>query len=411
MVSLLVLSNLVVLGVWWTIDSAELAFRNNAERLEDVVPELAARPTAASEPLYFMVIGSDSREGVDASVFGDFAGARSDVVMVARLDRDQSRVQLLSFPRDTLVPIEGNGEGKINAAYAYGGAALMVKTVRQAFDLPIHHYVEVDFAGFQALVDELGGVEMTFAHPARDGKSHLEVPAGTVILDGYQALAFARSRSYEELQGDSWRRVDANDIGRTQRQQALVLAILETLKRPSTLTETGSIVASIAEHMTVDAALADSSLAELAFSLRGIEGSDIETATVPTEDATHSGASVQILRQPAAHSMLAAFRSGGPLEEGGEEAILSIDVLNGNGVTGSASEWAARLGGVGYRVNRIDDAAERLEETVVLVGAEHAGAATGLISDLGFGTVEVGLVPQGVDAVVILGEDAGMPVS
>lgn len=411
LVSLLAVANLAVLGVWWTIRSAEDAFRQNAVRDEQVVAELDRRPAAPGEPLYFLVIGSDSREAVDTGVFGDFAGARSDVVMVTRVDRGEGRALLLSVPRDTLVAIPDHGEDKVNAAYAFGGASLMVKTVRQAFELPIHHYVEVDFAGFQSLVDELGGIEMTFPHPARDPKSHLDVPAGTVTLDGFQALAYARSRSYQELRDDSWRSVDANDIGRTQRQQAVVLAILSRLKRPSTVAESGSVVASIARHMTVDAALADSSLAELAFSMREVGGSEIETATLPTVGATRRGTSVQLLDQPAADQMLAAFRNGRLMDEQTTETILSVDVLNGNGVAGAASEWASRLDEAGYAVNRVDNADERLETTVVMVTADRSQVASNLVEDLGFGRVEVGTVPEGVDAVVILGADAGVPVS
>ncbi|MFP3913810.1 MAG: LCP family protein [Actinomycetota bacterium] len=409
--ALLVAANLAALGVWWTIRSAEDAFRDNARRDEEVVAELDVRPTVSSQPLYFLVIGSDSREGVDTDLFGDFGGARSDVVMVARIDRAEGRVLLLSIPRDTLVTVPGHGEDKINAAYAFGGASLMVRTVREAFDLPIHHYVEVDFAGFQSLVDELGGVEMTFPHPARDPKSRLDVPAGTVTLDGFQALAYARSRTYQELRDGTWTSVDAGDIGRTRRQQALVMGILSRLKRPSTLAETGPVVASIARHMTVDAALADSSLAELAFSMRDVGGSDIEAVTLPTRGSTRNGASVQLLEQPAADEMLEGFRNGRLIDDQQVEAILSVDVLNGNGIAGAAAEWASHLDGAGYTVNRVDNATEELESTLVMVDAAHRSAASQLVDDLGFGQVEVGSVPAGVDAVVILGADAGEPVS
>jgi LCP family protein required for cell wall assembly len=408
-VALLVVANLGVLAVWWTIRSAEGAFRENAVRDEVVVAELAERPQGTSEPLYFLVIGSDSREEVDTDLFGDFAGARGDVVMVARIDRAEGGALLLSVPRDTLVDIPDRGEDRINAAYAYGGASLMVKTVQEAFDLPIHHYVEVDFAGFQSLVDELGGIEMTFSRPARDSKSHLDVPAGTVTLDGFQALAYARSRSYQELRDGTWRSVDADDIGRTQRQQELVMAIFSRLRRPSTVAESGSVVASIARHMTVDAALADSSLAQLAFSMRDLSGSDIETATLPTVGDSRRGSAVQVLDEPAAGQMLEAFRNGRLMDD--IETILSVDVLNGNGVAGSASEWATHLDEAGYTVNRVDNADENLEATVVRVEADRSLAASELVDDLGFGHVEVGHVPEGVDAVVILGADAGLPVS
>lgn len=409
-ITLLTVANLALLGVWWTIHTAQRTFDENATALAEVVPELDSRPAADTEPLYFLLIGSDSRAGVDTGVFGDFGGARGDVVMLVRLDRATDSAQVLSIPRDTLVAVDGHGEDRINAAYAYGGAPLMVRTVRSAFEVPIHHYVEIGFAGFQDLVDEIGGVEMTFPHPARDLKSDLAVPAGAVTLDGFQALAYARSRSYQELVNGSWQSVEANDIGRAGRQQALVLAILDQLKRPSTLGETGAVVASLARHTTVDAALAHSSLAELAFAMRGLGAADIETATIPTTGADRHGASVQVLDQPAAGAMLGAFRSGEPMDTGMRADILSVDVLNGNGIAGNAAEWADRLATAGYTVNRVKDAAERREETVVVVAAELATAAAGLVDDLGFGRVEVGAVPAGVDAVVILGADAG-PVS
>jgi len=163
--------------------------------------------------------------------------------------------------------------------------------------------------------------------------------------------------------------------------------------------------------MTVDAALADSSLAELAFSMREVGGSEIETATLPTVGATRKGTSVQLLDQPAADQMLAAFRNGRLMDEQTTETIMSVDVLNGNGVAGAASEWASRLDEAGYAVNRVDNADERLETTVVMVTADRSQVASDLVEDLGFGRVEVGTVPEGVDAVVILGADAGVPVS
>ena len=80
------------------------------------------------------------------------------------------------------------------------GPSLMVQTIRENLGIDVNHYVEVDFLGFIDMVDELGGVEMSFPYPARDAKSGLSVEAGTQTLDGEQALAYARSRKYEEYQ-------------------------------------------------------------------------------------------------------------------------------------------------------------------------------------------------------------------
>lgn len=400
----LILANVAVLGVWWTLRQAELAFWENATQLDDVTAELTA--TTPRQPLYVLVIGSDSRAGVDTGVYGDFGGARSDVVMVARVDAHEGDFHLLSIPRDTLVPIEGHGEDKVNSAFAFGGAPLMVKTVGEAFDVPIHHYVEVDFVGFQALVDELGGVEVAFAHPARDAKSRLDVPAGMVTLDGAQALAFARSRLYQEFRDGTWRSVDASDIGRMQRQQQLLLAILSRLKTPSTLTEPGSVVASFARHLTVDSALAEASLAQLAFSMRGVGPADIETLTLPTVGANRNGASVLLPARPGADQVLEAFRAGGPMDPGPVADIVNVRVLNGNGVDGSARRWAADLEAAGYVLTGVENAGVTQADTAVVVDAGHEASAADLVQDLGFGRVVVGRLDGEADAIVILGADA-----
>lgn len=322
------LAILVVVGpalaaVWWRIRTAETAFRDNATILTDVVDELDALPAVADEPVYFLLIGSDSREGVDVDQFEAFEGARGDVVMVARLDPVEARVTILSIPRDTWVPIDGHGEGMVNAAYDVGGAELMVETVQKAFELPIHHYVEIGFVGFQDLVDEIDGVEVDFEYPARDLRTHLDVPAGTILLDGDQALAYARSRHYTELRGGEWRGVRTNEIGRIQRQQELVKAILRRLRRPSTLSEAGSIVSSFAQHVTVDATLADASLISLAFAMRGVVGEVPRVAILPTHGRTRGDSRVRLLEQPAADEMLAAFRSGRPMDDSDSTASLA----------------------------------------------------------------------------------------
>lgn len=323
LLSILILVGPAVAAVWWRIRTAETAFRDNATILTDVVDELDALPAVADEPIYFLLIGSDSREGVDVDEFAAFEGARSDVVMVARLDPGEGRVTILSIPRNTWVPIDGHGEGLVNTAYDLGGAELMVETVQEVFDLPIHHYVEIGFVGFQDLVDEIGGVELDFEYPARDLRTHLDVPAGTVLLRGDQALAYARSSQYAELRGGEWQGVRANEIGRIQRQQTLVRAILKRLRRPSTLSEAGSIVASFARHMTVDATLADSSLVSLAFAMRGVVGGVARVAILPTHGGTRGDSQVRLLEHPEADEALEAFRSGRPMDDAESTASLS----------------------------------------------------------------------------------------
>lgn len=406
-IGMLVLSNLVVFGAYWALQSAQAAFRQNAASLPDVVPELTERPQNSMDPLVFLVIGSDSREGLESlQNFGESDGARGDVIMLIKLYPDSGTAQILSLPRDLLVDIPGKGTNRINAAYSFGGAPLMVRTVRQVTGLPVHHYVEIDFVGFQALVDEMGGVHIDFPFPARDANSALSVEAGRQLLDGSQALAYARSRHYEELHDGEWVPVDADDIGRTGRQQRLILAILAALKKPSTLTETGAVVASFASHLSVDSALVESSLIELAFRMRGLSGSKIETATLPGYIDTFEGMSIVRMEHPEADNMVAAF-AGGQQMTAQVDGPMRLSVLNGNGTKGSAGRWSEVLADRGFEVLLVGDAERNdFETTTVIVRPDGLARAQAIIDALGFGKISMGSVDTDLDAVVIIGVDA-----
>ena len=404
----LVLANAGVGWVYWTLRSAQDAFRDNATQLETVVPELTVRPTESAEPLVFLVIGSDTREGLDSlQNFGESDGARGDVIMLVKLYPEDGNVQILSLPRDLLVEIPGRGTDRINAAYSTGGAPLMVRTVKQLTGLPVHHYIEVDFVGFQSLVDEIGGVYLDFPYPARDANSGLSVDAGYQLLDGAQALAYARSRHYQEQRDGEWVSVDADDIGRTGRQQTLLLAILGAVKTPSNVTEAGSIVGEFAQHLTVDSALARSSLVELAYRMRSISGQKIETATLPVYLDTYNQMSVVRMQHPEADELIAHFAAGKPLTVAIDESPLRLQVLNGNGTKGSAGRWSDILQNEGFEVLAVGDAERSdFETTRVLVRPDAIAAGQAIVDALGFGEVEPSSLESEVDAVVIVGLDA-----
>ena len=177
----LVGANIVVFGAYFFLRNLESAFEDAVAINEEVVDELSTTPGAATDPSTFLLIGSDSRENIPDDFddfFGVAPGQRADVIMLLQVLPEEGRAQILSIPRDLKVELDGYGIQKINAAYAFGGGPLLVSSVREATGLPIHHYVEVDFAGFAAIVDEVGGVSINFPNPARDGKSGLSVPAG-----------------------------------------------------------------------------------------------------------------------------------------------------------------------------------------------------------------------------------------
>ncbi|MBW3666488.1 MAG: LCP family protein [Actinobacteria bacterium] len=268
--------------------------------------------------------------------------------------------------------------------------------------IPVNHYIEIDFVGFQSMIDELGGITIHFPNPARDPKSGLNVEAGTQRLDGEMALAYARSRSYQELRNGQWVSVDADDIGRTARQREVIRAMMAEMKSPSTVVEAGSATSALARHMTIDSKLAESSAARMAWSFRGVVAGASDGATLPTRSDSIDGAAVEIMVEPDASNMLANFRAGQPLA--GDP--LRIQVLNGNGITGAAAEMADRLEAEGFAIGDVGDAGSGDYSTTTVIAREGSDAGQQIVAALGFGVVEAGPVANGFDAVVIVGTDA-----
>ncbi|NIA24112.1 MAG: hypothetical protein GWP04_00935 [Gammaproteobacteria bacterium] len=419
LIVLLVVANVVVFGAIFTARNLSQTFEANLTRDTDVVQALTPTSAQASggdgdtvhqPPSTFLILGSDSRADLDEDLEGNFgttaAGARADVIMLMQIFPDEHRAQVLSLPRDLKVDIEGYGTNKINAAYAFGGSELVVRTVKQATGLPIHHYVEVDFSGFAAIVDQLGGITIDFPYPARDTHSGFAVDAGHQTLDGSSALAYARSRHYQERRNGSWVSVDGGDIGRTRRQQQIILAILTELKQPSSIADASGILEAFAGYVTVDATLSQKTLLDLAWAMRSIDASSIEAVTLPTYGKMIDGHSYQLPKEPDASQVIAAFAAGESLQAK-TEGPIRVQVLNGNGIAGAAGRAAALLDSPTFEVADIGDAdSSDFATTVILARSDRHRLAEAVADALGFGTVSFGTVPNDIDVVVIVGKDA-----
>lgn len=398
-ITVLVLGNLAVLAVLWAIrtGSDALATADTDNEVSDVLD------AASGDTLTFLLVGSDTRQGLDdLTNFGAVGGARGDVIMLVKLDAGSSDAQILSIPRDLWVEIPGHGKNRINAAYAFGGPSLMVETIKQNLDISVNHYVEIDFVGFIEMVDELGGIEISFPNAARDVKSGLDVPAGTERIDGRTALAYARSRSYQELQGGTWVSIDANDIGRTARQREVIGAIVSGLKSPSSITEAGDVANAMARHTTIDTGLAEASVARLFWDFKGILGGEIRGVTLPVNITTIEGKSVVVRQEPEATEVLAAFRAGQEVDQ----QPIRLEVLNGNGVAGAAAEMAATLEAKGFIVASIGDADRKDYDRTTIIAPSGSDKSDAVLDALGFGVVQAGTVDNGYDVVVIVGDDA-----
>lgn len=261
----------------------------------------------------YLIVGSDSRENLPDDLegrFGDFGGARADTIILAQVA--DGRRQLISIPRDLKVDIPGHGTNKINAAYAFGGPNLLVETVAQAIGIRANHYLEVEFAGFAGIVDALGGIELDFPYPARDLKSGLDVSAGVQTVDGATALAFVRSRSYEENRDGSWVGSGGGDIARAERQREALLRIMEKASSPATLLRSPVIISAVGSNLSADSDVNLFILARTAWGMRFAGQTD--AATLPVTGSSEGGVAYLVEVEPDASEMLAAFAAGEPLD-------------------------------------------------------------------------------------------------
>jgi len=381
----------------------------------ETVDIASVQEAVAGEPSNWLLVGTDSREGIDgddpnAGVFigGDPAdlpsGKRTDTMIIARVDPGGQTIDLLSIPRDLQVPIAGTGgEARINTAFnSENGEQRLVDTIESYFGFEINHYAEVNFVGFQDVVDELGGVPIWFDRPMRDFNSGLNIPnAGCRVLNGFEALAFARSRPPQNVADGQWQTDPTGDLGRTSRQQYFLRRVVDTAAAQIDLTSLGKVNSLISvggSNLVIDQGVEPGDLLGLAQTFSEA-GDRIVGHSLPVFDfRTPAGAAVLGLELDQAQPILDIFRgltpsAAAPLEEAvaGEEGSApttttaplarNVEVLNGSGVAGQAGQTASGLEAEGFTVET-GDAPERLAGTIVRYPSSLAPVASELISFL-----------------------------
>ena len=168
----------------------------------------------------YLLVGNDSRADLSAEErkelnTGGASGQRADTIML--LHTGSGPNLLMSIPRDSLVPIPGRGTTKINAAYAFGGPKLLIRTIEARTGIRIDHYVQIGFGGFVGLVDAVGGIEICPDEDMVDADANLRIKKGCQDVDGAVALAYARSRHAQQL----------GDLDRAAHQREVVSAVGE----------------------------------------------------------------------------------------------------------------------------------------------------------------------------------------
>ncbi|MDT0352566.1 LCP family protein [Pseudonocardia charpentierae] len=240
------------------------------------VDALPAESAGTGSGTNWLIVGSDSRAGLTAEQEKDLAtggdvGQRTDTIML--LHSGSSGPVLVSIPRDSYVSIAGHSRNKLNSAYAFGGAPLLVSTVEQATGLRIDHYAEIGFGGFVGAVDAVGGVDMCVPQAIKDPKAALNIKAGCQELDGATALGYVRTRA-----------TAGSDFDRVERQRAFLSALVKKATSPATLVNPFRVVpltSAVTAAITVDESDHVWNLAGLGFAMRGISSGEGVTTTVP----------------------------------------------------------------------------------------------------------------------------------
>ncbi|MFF4400747.1 LCP family protein [Streptomyces sp. NPDC001480] len=246
------------------------------------------RPEAGKGTNY-LIVGSDSRKGMTAEDkkklhTGSAQGQRTDSMMILHVGDNGDT--LVSLPRDSNVMIpkfQGSESGKIkgplgtnklNAAYAYDGPTLLVRTIEYNTGLHIDHYVEIGFAGFAKIVDAVGGVEIDIDKGFKDKYSGADFKAGKQTLNGEQALAFVRTRHA----------FAASDLQRTKNQQKFLSALAHQVATPSTVLNPFKFYPTMGaglDSLTVDKDMSLWDLASMFWAMKGVSGGDGTSMNMP----------------------------------------------------------------------------------------------------------------------------------
>ena len=298
---------------------------NEKNALEQAL-QPAENENTEDQAFYGLILGSDAREGDTAS--------RSDVIILMRVDPANAQVTMVSIPRDTKVEIEGHGTQKINAAYAFGGAAGAVEAVSEFAGVPISHYAELHFEELEQLIDDLGGVWVDVpVSNNQTGASNtgVELEAGEQLLNGEQALAFARER-YGYIRGD---------FQRADNQRLIAEAVMKKILSLSPLEMPGAIQ-QLAGCITTDLSVND--LIAYAQQFQQAGNVTFYSALVPSSTATIDGVSYVITDEVSWEKMMERVDDG-ENPSGNATSSDSSDASSANGGSSDSGSQGESGGG------------------------------------------------------------------
>jgi LCP family protein required for cell wall assembly len=353
-------------------------YRNDVNSIHQIkITDLGKRPPQYTNALNILLIGSDTRKGKNKK-FGRTlvdGGQRSDTIILLHISPGRKGAVVVSFPRDTMVPTlacashgpstPGQVEDttaleRINATFANGGPSCLYKTVEQETGIRIGYFVEMDFIGFEHVVNDIGGVDVCLPFAVNNAKSGLHLKAGKHHVGGKEALAFWRTR--EDIG-------EGSDIQRITRDQYLMASLVQGVEKSDILGSVPrvlSVVKDVASAMTTNMDL--NSMTSILGSVHNLATGNIQFIQVPTGAYAPDPAAVEF-SQPAADNLFSAIAhdrtlpstkkkppAGTPVLATADPSEVNVQVLNGSGASGVAATTGAALTSRGFNVLGTGDA-------------------------------------------------------
>lgn len=328
---------------------------------------LGHRPPQFNTAMNILVIGSDSRAGANRQFGAGITGQRSDTIMIMHIAPDGRNVVVLSIPRDSVVPVlacppEAGAAGQaaqpgqveqINATFASGGPGCLWKTVEQTTRVRLNHFVEINFTGFEKIIDDIGGVSICLPFAVHDPQSKLYLTAGRHHVGGAEALAFWRARYIGE----------GSDLQRIRRDQYLMASLLQGIEHSDLTSSPGQVIRVVtdaARYMTTDAGLSLPAMIGIVQSLRQLHASAVQFIELPTVPYAANPNWVSWppgaarLFGEIAHDQAISHRSGHRAAQagGGHGSLVRVP----QPVSGSPSNLARQYGGISGNANVCNDA-------------------------------------------------------
>jgi LCP family protein required for cell wall assembly len=341
----------------------------------DVTGLIGSQPPKYNNAENILVIGSDTRAG-QHGIGGNLPGCNcSDTLMLLHISPGHHQATVMSLPRDTMVPTlacapsdgtpgqQANPTSfeRINAALAAGGPACTWKTVAQQTGIHIDHFIQLDFTGFEKIIDDLGGVRICLPVAVDDPRSGLNLSAGRHHVWGREALAFWREREAVGL---------GSDLQRIQRDQFLMASLVQGIEHSGLLnspTKMLNVIRDATNALTTDTGLDQNAMLQIADSLRGLRSSSVQFVTAPNVAYPPAPAAEVEFAQPQASELFTAIAHDTTLPKAKKirrtrksvtttpvldtaPSRVKVEVQNGSGVKGIATQVGGDLTKRGFDV-------------------------------------------------------------